>query len=48
VAWKVAVVKLKQAQALLAEECGFHLPPGCRDACPAPLAKAAALSREQG
>jgi hypothetical protein len=32
-AWKVAVVKLQQAQGLLAHQCGHHLPPGCGAPC---------------
>lgn len=30
VAWKIAQAKLKQAQGLLAAECGYHLPASCK------------------
>jgi hypothetical protein len=30
IAWKIAQAKLKQAQGLLAAECGYHLPNGCQ------------------
>ncbi len=30
IAWKIAQAKLKQAQGLLAAECGYRLPDGCR------------------
>ena len=30
IAWKIAQVKLKQAQGLLAAECGYRLPESCR------------------
>jgi hypothetical protein len=33
VAWKIAQVKLKKAQGLLALECGYRLPPVCQEAC---------------
>jgi hypothetical protein len=42
-AWKVAVVKLKQAQGLLAHECGHHLPPGC--ACASAPSQAASAEQ---
>jgi outer membrane protein TolC len=33
VEWKVAVVKLKQSQGLLASECGYTLPAACCEEC---------------
>jgi outer membrane protein TolC len=33
VEWKIALVKLKQSQGLLAAECGYTLPAACCDGC---------------
>jgi hypothetical protein len=33
VAWKIAQIKLKQVQGLLAQECGYRLPERCRRTC---------------
>ena len=36
VEWKVTMVKLKEAQGLLASECGYALPAKCCDTCLGP------------
>jgi len=40
VEWKIAMVKLKEAQGLLASECGYALPATCCETCLAAPAKA--------